>query len=90
MNDFSDETFFKNFKYFSKEHNYKEPYLKQLYLGMLCKFYIFIIENIEIQTRNNNFKIIDANILKYTRITDRLQEGYRICDYSVYERTSDP
>lgn len=85
MNDFSDETFFKNFKYFSKEHNYKEPYLKQLYLGMLCKFYIFIIENIEIQTRNNNFKIIDANILKYTRITDRLQEGYRICDYSVYE-----
>lgn len=37
------------------------------------------------ETQQQNFKLLDTSVLKYTRLDNLLQNGYHIYPYSVYE-----
>nr|WP_319217742.1 hypothetical protein [uncultured Trichococcus sp.] len=85
INDFTDDTFFKNFKYFNEVHKYSPTENKQNFLYILCRFYNYILGKLDSETKQQNFKLLDSSVLKYTRLINLLQNGYRIYPYSVYE-----
>lgn len=83
--DFSDDTFFQGFKYFNEIHNYSNADDKPKFLAILRRFYIYILEKLDSESQQLNFKLLDTSVLKYTRLIKLLQNGYCIYPYSIYE-----
>jgi len=79
IDDLNDNTFIQQFNYFS------ELGWSSKKLGFVLKFYIYVQYRISNDVVNKRFPLYDINTLKYNTITSKLQEGYKIVKYSIYD-----
>ena len=80
IEDFNDDVFEQQFFYFvNNKYSLK-------IIGFIIKFHIYIQYKMGNKLSNEKYKKFDVNILKYNMIMSKLIEGYKIVNYSVYDK----